>query len=78
VQSTKPQTIAAALNDSPAGLASWMLEKQRSWSDCGGDVETRFAKDDLLTTIMIFGSRRATARRRAFATKLHASPELRC
>ena len=54
LQSTKPQTIAAALNDSPVGLASWILEKQRSWSDCHGDVETRFSKDDLLTTIMIY------------------------
>ncbi|MBT2304177.1 epoxide hydrolase [Variovorax paradoxus] len=54
LQCTKPQTIAAALNDSPVGLASWILEKQRSWSDCHGDVETRFTKDDLLTTIMIY------------------------
>lgn len=54
LQSTKPQTIAAALNDSPAGLAAWIVEKQRSWSDCHGDVETRFGKDDLLTTIMIY------------------------
>jgi pimeloyl-ACP methyl ester carboxylesterase len=54
LQSTKPQTIAAALNDSPVGLASWIVEKQRSWSDCHGDVETRFNKDDLLTTIMIY------------------------
>ena len=54
IQSTKPQTIAAALNDSPVGLASWIVEKQRSWSDCQGDVEKRFSKDDLLTTIMIY------------------------
>jgi pimeloyl-ACP methyl ester carboxylesterase len=54
LQSTKPQTIASALNDSPVGLASWIVEKQRSWSDCHGDVETRFTKDDLLTTIMIY------------------------
>ena len=54
LQSTKPQTIALALEDSPAGLASWIVEKQRSWSDCHGDVETRFSKDDLLTTIMIY------------------------
>jgi pimeloyl-ACP methyl ester carboxylesterase len=54
LQSTKPQTIAVALNDSPVGLASWMLEKLRAWSDCHGDVESRFTKDDLLTTIMIY------------------------
>jgi pimeloyl-ACP methyl ester carboxylesterase len=54
LQSTKPQTLATALNDSPVGLASWIVEKQRSWSDCRGDVETRFSKDDLITTIMIY------------------------
>lgn len=54
LQSTKPQTIAVALNDSPVGLLSWIVEKLRSWSDCHGDVETRFSKDDLLTTIMIY------------------------
>ena len=54
LQCTKPQTIALALEDSPAGLASWIVEKQRSWSDCHGEVETRFSKDDLLTTIMIY------------------------
>jgi pimeloyl-ACP methyl ester carboxylesterase len=51
---TKPQTPAYALNDSPIGLAAWIVEKLRSWSDCGGDVETRFTKDELLTNIMIY------------------------
>ena len=54
LQATKPQTPAFALNDSPVGLCAWILEKRRSWSDCGGDVETRFSKDDLLTTVMIY------------------------
>jgi pimeloyl-ACP methyl ester carboxylesterase len=54
LQSTKPQTAAYALNDSPAGLCAWIVEKRRSWSDCGGDVERRFTKDDLLTTVMIY------------------------
>jgi microsomal epoxide hydrolase len=53
-QSTKPQTLAYALNDSPAGLAAWIVEKFRTWSDCGGEVERRFSKDDLLTNIMIY------------------------
>jgi pimeloyl-ACP methyl ester carboxylesterase len=51
---TKPQTVAAALNDSPAGLASWIVEKLRSWSDCGGDVSTRFTMDDVLTDVTIY------------------------
>jgi hypothetical protein len=54
LQSTKPQTIAVALNDSPVGLLSWIVEKLRSWSDCHGDLERRFSKDDVLTTVMIY------------------------
>jgi pimeloyl-ACP methyl ester carboxylesterase len=54
MQLTKPQTIAHALNDSPAGLCSWIVEKYRSWSDCGGDVEKRFTKDELLTTMTLY------------------------
>src|SRR5690349_15195482 len=53
-QSTKPQTLAYPLNDSPAGLAGWIVEKFRGWSDCAGDVERRFTKDDLLTNISIY------------------------
>ncbi|MGI8476209.1 MAG: alpha/beta fold hydrolase [Thermomicrobiales bacterium] len=54
VQGTRPQTLAYGLNDSPAGLAAWIVEKFRAWSDCGGDVETRFSKDELLTNITIY------------------------
>lgn len=51
LQSTKPHTVAVALGDSPAGLAAWILEKLRSWSDCAGDVESVFTRDELLTWI---------------------------
>lgn len=54
IQSTKPQSLGYALNDSPAGLAAWIVEKFRQWSDCGGNVEKRFTKDELLTNIMIY------------------------
>ena len=54
MQSTRPQTVAFALNDSPAGLCSWILEKRRAWSDCDGNVERRFSKDDLCTTMTIY------------------------
>ena len=54
LQSTKPQTVAFALNDSPAGLCSWIVEKRRTWSDCGGDVERRFSKDELCTTMTLY------------------------
>jgi pimeloyl-ACP methyl ester carboxylesterase len=43
-----------ALNDSPAGLLAWIVEKRRRWSDCGGEVERRFTKDELIDTVMIY------------------------
>jgi pimeloyl-ACP methyl ester carboxylesterase len=54
IQGTKPQTLAFALNDSPAGLLAWIVEKFRTWSDCNGDVECRFSKDELLTNVMLY------------------------
>ncbi len=54
IQSTKPQTLGYALNDSPAGMAAWILEKWRSWSDCGGDLVSRFGKDFLLTIVTMY------------------------
>jgi len=54
IQGTKPQTLAYALNDSPAGLAAWIVEKFRTWSDCDGEIERRFTKDQLLTNIMLY------------------------
>ncbi len=54
IQATRPQTLAYGLNDSPAGLAAWIVEKYREWSDCGGDVESRFTKDELLTNITLY------------------------
>ncbi|MEX0644686.1 MAG: epoxide hydrolase family protein [Parvularculaceae bacterium] len=53
-QRTRPQTLAFGLNDSPIGLAAWIIEKWRAWSDCGGDVESRFSKDELLTQASIY------------------------
>jgi pimeloyl-ACP methyl ester carboxylesterase len=54
IQSTRPQTLAYGLNDSPAGLAGWIVEKFRVWSDCHGDVESVFTRDELLTNITIY------------------------
>ena len=54
IQSTRPQSLAPGLNDSPVGLAAWIVEKFRAWSDCNGDLESRFSKDELLTQIMIY------------------------
>lgn len=52
--SSYPQTLAYGLNDSPTGLASWIIEKFRAWSDNGGDLETVFTKDELLTNLTIY------------------------
>jgi pimeloyl-ACP methyl ester carboxylesterase len=54
VQTRDPQTLAYGMHDSPVALLAWMLERRRAWSDCGGDIERRYPKDDLLTHIMIY------------------------
>ena len=54
IQSTKPQTLAYGLADSPAGLAAWIVEKFRAWSDSGGEVESRFSREHLLTNLTIY------------------------
>jgi len=54
IQGTRPQTLAVGLNDSPAGLAAWILEKFQAWSDCQGDVEQAFGLDALLTNIALY------------------------
>jgi pimeloyl-ACP methyl ester carboxylesterase len=51
---TKPQTAAVGLNDSPAGLASWIVEKLHGWSGCGGEIERSFTKDEILTNVTIY------------------------
>ncbi|MFZ2652250.1 MAG: epoxide hydrolase family protein [Burkholderiaceae bacterium] len=54
IQGTRPQTLAFGLNDSPAGLAAWIVDKFRAWSDCGGVVESVFTKDQLLANISLY------------------------
>ncbi len=54
LQRTRPQTLAYGLNDSPVGLAAWIIEKFRAWSDCQGEIERVFSKDELLTNIVIY------------------------
>jgi pimeloyl-ACP methyl ester carboxylesterase len=53
-QGTRPQTLAYGLNDSPVGLAAWLVEKFRSWSDCDGVLDRRFTMDELLVDITIY------------------------
>ena len=54
IQGTKPQTLGFALNDSPVGLCAWIVEKFRTWSDCDGNPENSYTKDQLLTNVMIY------------------------
>jgi pimeloyl-ACP methyl ester carboxylesterase len=54
IQGSKPQTLGYGLNDSPTGLCAWIIEKFRTWSDCNGDVESVYARDDLLTNISVY------------------------
>jgi microsomal epoxide hydrolase len=54
IQGTRPQTLAFGLTDSPAGLAAWIVEKFRAWSDCAGDVESSFTRDQLLANISLY------------------------
>ena len=54
LQNTKPDALTVAQADSPAGLAAWVLEKFRTWSDCNGDVFSVFSKDVLLTNLMFY------------------------
>jgi epoxide hydrolase len=53
-QGTKPQTLGVALNDSPAGLLAWIIEKFRTWSDCDGHPENCFTREQLITNVMLY------------------------
>ena len=75
IQGTKPQTLGYGLNDSPVGLAAWIVEKYRSWCDCDGHPETRFSKDELLTTITIYWvTQTATSAARYYYEGRHGPP----
>jgi pimeloyl-ACP methyl ester carboxylesterase len=54
IQRTRPRTLGYALNDSPAGLAAWVAEKLRGWSDCGGDLDRCFSRDDVLGIVTLY------------------------
>jgi pimeloyl-ACP methyl ester carboxylesterase len=54
IQSTRPQTLGYGLTDSPVGLAAWLVEKWRAWSDSGGDLDAHIGRDALLTTITLY------------------------
>jgi microsomal epoxide hydrolase len=54
IQGTRPQTLAFGLTDSPAGLAAWLLEKFRAWTDCNGNPENALSRDEMLANIALY------------------------
>ena len=75
IQGTKPQTLGIALNDSPVGLAAWIVEKFRTWCDCSGNPESIFTKDELLTNVMIYWvTQTAASSARIYYESRHAAP----
>lgn len=76
IQSTKPQTLGYALTDSPAGLAAWIVEKFKAWTDCKGSPEDAVTRDEMLTNVSIywFGGR-ITSSLRIYKEVLGSSSE---
>lgn len=76
VQSTRPQTLGYGLNDSPAGLAAWVLDKWRSWSDSRGDLDARFGRDALLTMLTVWWASGSitSSMRDYYDNRWHATP----
>ncbi|HEY6592709.1 MAG TPA: epoxide hydrolase [Asanoa sp.] len=78
IQSTRPQTLGYGLTDSPAGLAAWVLEKWRLWSDSGGDLDRRFGRDFLLAMLTIWWATGSitTSTRDYFDNRWRDAPEI--
>ena len=74
IQGTRPHTLADGLNDSPAGLAAWMVDFFERWSDCDGVIENRFTKDELLTNIMLHWSCTVADSYSLYFDIMHAGP----
>jgi microsomal epoxide hydrolase len=73
IQGTKPQTLAFGLTDSPAGLAAWIVEKFRAWSDCDGNPENAYTRDQLLTNVMTYWvTQNITSSTRLYWELMHA------
>ena len=72
-QGTRPHTLTVGLGDSPAGLAAWIVEKLRDWSDSGGDVESVFPREDLLTWVTAYWVTGTIGT--SFAPYAHRSPD---
>ena len=77
IQGTRPQTRGSGLTDSPVGLAGWIGEKFRAWSDCDGDPYACFTRDQLLTNIAIYWfTGNITSSLRLYKERTLAAPQL--
>jgi pimeloyl-ACP methyl ester carboxylesterase len=77
IQGTKPQTLGYGLNDSPAGLAAWIIEKFHSWSHHQGNLEQAVNRDEVLTNIMIYWvTQSITSSARLYFESAHANNNL--
>ena len=76
IQSTRPQTLGYGLSDSPTGLAAWLIEKWRSWSDSDGDVDRHFGTDFLLTVLTLYWSTNSitSSMRDYYDSRWHSRP----
>ena len=72
IQAKNPDTIGIAQSDSPAGLAAWVIEKFRVWSACGGDLESTFTRDALLTNLMFYWAPNSAASAARICYESHA------
>ena len=73
IQATRPHTVGVALDDSPAGLCAWIVDKFWDWSDHGGDVLRSFTRDEILTDVSIYWfTRTATSAARLYYEAAHA------
>jgi len=75
IQSTRPQTLSFAMNDSPSGLAAWIIDLFNAWCDCDGNIENKFSKDELLTNLSIYWfTQTAASSFRIYAESMRAKP----
>jgi len=76
LQATKPQLLACAVNDSPIGLAAWIIGKFHAWSDINGDLESVYTRDELLTNLTIYWvTQTAGSAFRIYFESMHHPPQ---
>lgn len=78
IQRTRPQTLAYGLNDSPAALMAWIVEKWCAWTDPNGNIEDYFSKDELLTNVTIYwATETANSSMRSYFERAHDTRKLK-